>query len=470
MRRGITRTALAIIVVALVAVGGVAAYLLSMSGTPPSSSTDIVLRIATRHDTTITDYAHQLFMASPIAQQYHIKDVLFVSVQPALWTDTIKGAATGGRPFDAAWGGGPTLFDDSYTNGLLAPLNKTETLQVVSQIQDNIGGASMKRLHNGQIYWVAAAISSFGFIINKDVMAAYKLPTPKLWEDLASLDFAKKLPTPSLAFATTASSTSHTRIYEIILEKFGWEMGWSILARMAANGKVYGGSVESLTGVQNGEVPVSIAIDYYGYGSELQFTNTKYVLPFNESIINGDPIALFKTSANPDAAQAFIQWVLSVDGQKVWMKNEISRLPVLPSVFNTPEGQARPDLYTDYNATLSNIGIPFDDVKVLTYETAMKVYFDAVFSDLHDNLVAAWTKITTDFSSGKITQAQFNDYAYQLGAPVNFTINGQTQAFTLSFAQSVNDALKTSATASQYAQAFRNAARDHFQSILSSLP
>jgi ABC-type Fe3+ transport system substrate-binding protein len=470
MRRAIATKTLAVVVIAVVVVAGIAAYLFIPQGTGPSTSQDITLRVATRHDTTITDYALQLFLQSSIAKQYRITNIIFVSVQPSLWVDTIRGAQAKGTPFDVAWGGGPTLFDDSYADGLLAPINKTETLQTISQIADSIGGAPLKRLHNGQIYWVAAAISSFGFIVNKDVLNSYQLPMPQLWEDLAGVDFAKKLPTSTVGFATTASSTSHTRIYEIILEKFGWDTGWSVLARLAANGKPYGGSVEALTGVQSGEVPVGIAIDFYGYSSELQFPNTKYVLPFNESIINGDPIALLASSAHPDAAQAFIQWVLSVDGQKVWLNRDISRLPVVPSVFNTPEGQARADLYADYNATINNIGIPFDDAKVLSYEYSMKVYFDAVFSDVHDSLVQAWMKLVNDYLAGKITQAQFQNYAYQLGSPLTWTSGGQTYTFTLAYAQSINDALKSTATASQYAQLWRNAARDHYQNIIQSLP
>lgn len=470
MRRGISVKLLSMVIVVLVIAGGAAYYFLAIPPSGPGPSQGVILRVATRHDTTITDVAHALFLSSDIAKKYNIKDVLFINVQPSLWTDTIKGAKAQGSPFDIAWGGGPTLFDDSYSNGLLAPINSTDALQVISQIQDSLGGAPLKRLHDGQIYWVAAAISSFGFIINNDVLKSYQLPTPRLWEDLASVDFARKLPTPTVAFATTASSTSHTRIYEIILEKFGWEDGWSVLARLAANGKPYGGSVEALTGVQSGEVPVGIAIDFYGYSSELQFPNTKYVLPFNESIINGDPIALLSTTSHPVEAQAFIQWALSVDGQKVWLDRNINRMPVLPAVFNTPEGQQRQDLYADYNATISNIGIPFDDAKVLSYEYAMKTYFDAVFSDLHDQLVAAWMKIVNDYTSGKISQDQFLSYSRQLGSPLSWTSGGTQYTFSLSYAQSINDSLKDTAVASQYTQIWRNAARERYQNIINSLP
>jgi hypothetical protein len=75
-----------------------------------------------------------------------------------------------------------------------------------------------------------------------------------------------------------------------------------------------------------------------------------------------------------------------------------------------------------------------------------------------------------DDLAGKITQAQFQNYAYQLGSPLTWTSGGQTYTFTLAYAQSINDALKSTATASQYAQLWRNAARDHYQNIIQSLP
>lgn len=329
----------------------------------------------------------------------------------------------------------------------------------------------MKRLSSdGKILWVAAAISSFGFIINNPILQQYNIPQPGTWEDLASVQMAKTLPRPALSYASPSLSTSHTRIYEIVLQKFGWDQGWSILARIAANGRAYPGSVEALTAVQSGETPIGIAIDFYGYSSELQFPQTKYVLPFNESIVNGDPIALVKTTANSDAAQAFIQWVLSTDGQKVWLDPSISRLPVRPDVFKAPEGLARKDLYTDFNRTINNIGISFNDDLALKYEYAMRIYFDAVFGDMHDDLVTTWSGLVSAYNAGKLKQADFDKLAFQLGKPLSWQSGSSTMTFTQDYAVSINESLKDSATASQYTQLWRNAARQWYQAIRDQIP
>lgn len=466
---------LAVLIIAIVVVAvGAYVYLNRPSGPSVTTTTTgkgLVLRVITRDDSSITNLAHDKFMASDIAKKLGITDVVFYEVPADLWRDTISGYQARGQPIDLAMGGGPTLFDELIASGLVSPITRPETLQAIGKISDTIGGAPLKRFSSDKkIMWVAKAISSFGFIINNQILQQYGLPAPRTWEDLANVQMAKTLPRPAVSYASPSLSTSHTRIYEIILQKFGWDQGWSILARLAANGRAYPGSVEALTAVQSGETPIGIAIDFYGYSSELQFPQTKYVLPFNESIVNGDPVALLSTSANSDAAQAFIEWLVSADGQKMWMDPIISRLPVTTDVFKTPEGLARKDLYAAYNRTISNIGIPFSDDLALKYEYAMRIYFDAVFGDLHDDLVSAWSKLASTYNAGKLTQTDFNRLAFELGKPLSWKSGSSTMTFTQDYAISINESLKDAATASQFAQVWRNAARDRYQSILSQIP
>ncbi len=468
------------VVVLVIAVVIGSAYVLQPPRvTPPAvtsaTTTSLVgkktLRVITRHDTTITGLAYDKFLASDTAKKYNIAEALFVNVAAPLWRDTIRSYQQRGEPFDVAWGGGPTLFDEIVSSGLVAPLTRTETLRTVAQIRNAIGGAPLKRTDSsGRILWVAAAISSFGFIINYDIAERYKLPEPKVWEDLAGVDFAKVLPRPAVSYASPKLSTSHTRIYEIILQKFGWDTGWSILARIAANGRSYPGSVEALTAVQNGEVAVGVAIDFYGYQSEIQFPRTRYVLPFNQSIVNGDPIALLSTTKESDMAQAFIEWVLSVEGQKIWLHRDINRLPIREDLFRTPDGQARKDLYRNFNMTLNNIGIPFDDALVLRYEFALREYFDAAFVDSHYDLVVAWQKLSDAYLKGRISKARFDELAFELGKPLSWKEDGKTVTFTQEYAFSINDRIKTPATASEFAKVWRIVASERYRSILSQIP
>ncbi len=426
----------------------------------------VVLRIITRHPTTIWSLTKKHFLESDIAKEYGIKELRFVGPNPTLWLDTIRGEGN----IDVAWGGGPTIFDLLLKEDLLAPIQEEETLDLLKEIPDELGGSPLKRIVDGKVYWVAAAISSFGFIVNSHVIQQYGLPAPEKWEDLGSIEFAKLLPKPMVAYARPTTSTSHTRIYQIILQKFGWEQGWVVITRMAANGRPYDGSVEALSAVEAGEVAVSIGIDFYGYTAQKEYPGLYYVLPYNQSIINGDPIAVLKTTENQEAAEAFIRWVLSVEGQKIWLDERINRMPVRPEVFQTPEGRERQDLYKSYNETVNNIGIPFNDTLALMIEFSMRYYFDAVLADVHADLVKAWKAIVDAYLEGRITEEEFNYWVYELGKPLTWEEDGVEYTFTLEFAISINDLLRTDVEAvSKYSRIWRDAARARYIAIYQAL-
>ncbi len=453
----------------IIIAGGVAGYYFLMmpgGGGGPQQQQGITIKIITRHDTTIWREFENAFLQTQIAKDYNITDIDWVSPDPGLWDDVIN---QGG--IDVAWGGGPTLFDELIRDGLLAPLTEDIVLEQVNQINDTIAGAPMKRFgSNNEILWVAAAISTFGFTINTAFLQENNLPTPSTWDNLSSPVFGKLLPTPTIAMGNAPGTTSNTRIYEIILQAFGWEQGWNILTRMAGNARIYSGSVETQSAVESGEVGVAMSIDFYGYTSQLVNPDCKYVLPKGQSIVNGDPIALVKNAPHSKAAQAFIAWVLSPEGQSHWLVRQINRMPVRADAFDTPLGKQRPDLKELYNETIHNIGIPFNDSLALSYEETMRYYFEAVLTNAHDQLVAAWKEIAQAYLRGDINQTQYEYLIGILGKPVSWTENGQTYTFSQSYAQSIENRIRTDSAFREHMQSlWTEAAIAQYQEALNQL-
>jgi len=397
----------------------------------------ITLKIITRHDTTIQLYLEQAFLDSPQAQQNGVTDIQWTQPGAEYWPTVIPTF----QP-DIAWGGGPTLFDILYNQGFLKKLNSTYMQSVLSRVNDTIAGAAMKRFdEDGDPVWVAAAISSFGFTINKQWLQSRGLPEPTHWENLTSPEFGKLLPaTPTISMGNSPGTTSNTRIYEIILQRFGWEKGWETLTRMAGNARIYSGSVETQNAVENGIVGVSMSIDFYGYTSALRNPDCKYVIPTNGSIINGDPIAICSTCKHQNASEAFLDFILSAEGQKYWLLEEINRLPVLEEAFHTDIGQTRSDLYSFYNATMENLSIEFNDSLALSYEYSLMYYFQAVLTDAHDTLRECWAALVDAYFDGRITEDEFEDLAAQMAKPVSW--DGNT--FTQDYAISINDQMGSS--------------------------
>jgi ABC-type Fe3+ transport system substrate-binding protein len=433
----------------------------------------ITLTIITRHDTTIWTLFEPAFLATSYAQDNNVIDLRWMGPDPGLWTETIDATDV-----DVAWGGGPTLFDTLIDNDLLATLEEgSYALQMANEINDTLAGSSMKRF-DGQdrVLWIAAAISSFGFTINNDFLADAQLPVPNKWEDLANETYGTLLPLPTISMGNAPGTTSNTRIYEIILQAFGWDEGWRILTRMAGNAGIYGGSVETQSAVEQGEVGVGMSIDFYGYTSQIDFPSTRYVLPEGQSIINGDPIALVAKSKHKDAAQDFIGWILSPEGQSIWLDERINRMPLRSDAFHTEKGQKRSDLYTLFNQTISNIGIPFSDELAISYEQSLMYYFEAVLKNEHEALAGsqgAWTELVNAQAEQRSTQQQFNDLVLTLGTPISWlnSTDAQTYQFTQEYAISINEKIyRDSLFRSQMQGIWGQAARAHYQNIYDSIP
>jgi len=394
-----------------------------------------------------------------------VTDVFFDSPAPPYWEASLR---TGG--FDVAWGGGPTLFDIMASKGFFEGLSGETVMREVAHIPDSIGGVRLKSIREGKLIWVAAAISSFGIVVNKPFLERHGLPMPTDWTDLGRPEYGKNLPIPSISMADPLGSTSHTRIYEIILQAYGWDDGWRLITRIAANARIEAGSTEALLQITSGNVGLGPAIDFYGYGAHAENPNIVYVLP-RATIVNGDPIALVASSTKKEAALAFIAFVLSVEGQKLWLHPKISRLPVREEVFATPEGLQRPDIKAAFEAARGSVPVEFSDELAISYEFTLQNYFKAALIDQHAPLVRAWKALIDALNQGKISRERFESLAARLGEPLTITIDGVSQRVSQDYAIQVNGKLAPAPSGDEafrikFLEAVRMAAEARYREIL----
>jgi len=431
--RNMTNIIIAVVVIGIIGVAGVVLVLNPFGGSEPGQT----LTVLTRHDVAITTAYENAFLGSDIAQEYHITDVVWRSQDGGYWDDVI---AAGG--VDVLWGGGPTLFDQMQRDGNLQNLSSTKMLDILDRVPDEIAGADMKRRDgNSDVVWVAAAISTFGFTVNHAFLDSNNLPTPTNWTHLAQPIWGSLLPTATIAMGNAPKTTSNTRIYEIITQGMGWNSGWITLARMAGSSRLYQGSVETQAAAENQDVGVSMSIDFYGYSTQANNADCEYILPQGESIVNGDPIAIVKDTPKMDLAEAFLDYVLSAEGQAIWFTPGVNRMPVLESAFQTPVGLTKTDLYEFFNQTKVNVGVDFNDTLSLEINTAFTSYFEAVFNDAHDNLVLCWNALVTAYYDEDITLGQLDDWADMMGMPVSVTHDSTLRQYTVDFAKEINTEL-----------------------------
>ena len=306
--------------------------------------------------------------------------------------------------------------------GSILPITDESLLSVInSAVDDTIAGAEMKSYNdNGDMIWVANAISSFGFTVNHIELEARGLPVPKTWEDLASPEFFTSASQANIGLGNAPDTTSNTRIYQIILQKYGWEKGWEMIYKMAGNGKIYGGSIETRSSVLNGETAAAMTIDFYGLIVMQENPNCEYIVPENGSIVNGDPISYSKDPPHIDAANAFLKFVNSQEGQSLWLDKRINRMPVRADAFDTDFAKTRDDIDTLkglYEKTLVNKGIDFDEDLALSLEETMRYHFEATITTVHSDLRTTWGDMVASYKGGGFSENRLNEISEQFGKP-----------------------------------------------------
>ena len=239
---------------------------------------------------------------------------------------------------DIFFGGGLESYMELEEAGVLQPMPANAAIPAA------LNGVPLKSAKNE---WVASALSGFGILYNKSIASRDKLPIPQTWGDLGKKELFGRI-----ELADPRKSGSAHVAYEIILQTNGWENGWKILAATAGNARTFIESSSTLVNdVSSGEAVFVPAIDFYGRAKIAQAGADKlgYVSPKGQSVITPDPIAILRGAKNKKLAEKFIAFVLSPEGQKLWMlekgsaggptQESLYRMAVLPSLYKPmPKG------------------------------------------------------------------------------------------------------------------------------------
>ena len=267
--------------------------------------------------------------------------------------------------------------------------------------------------------WFAAALSGFGILTNERVRQAAGLPQARTWSDLTD---------PRLAGWISASdpraSGSALAIYEIILQAYGWDKGWADLVEMSGNIRNFlSSSAASVVEVGTGDAAYGVAIDQYGqaqvayYGKE----NVTFTLPEGQTVVTPDCIAILKNAPHLELAQQFVDFVLSRDGQLLWMqprgapggavKNRINRMSVIPALYDELH-----DSPITTNPFKMSSSFKYDETLSAKRHTILAPLIAAWLIDTHDWLAKAWAAVNSP-TAQKLGDARRQALIAQLTAP-----------------------------------------------------
>jgi ABC-type Fe3+ transport system substrate-binding protein len=197
-------------------------------------------------------------------------------------------------------------------------------------------------LYHPEQRWIGTALSSFGIVYNRALVPAILgKPEIETFDDLAD---------PRLfgwvAMADPRQSGSISTTLDSILSKYGWEDGWKLLRRIAANSRTFvASSARPPLDVSQGEAAAALAIDFYGRaqsqailepGQSPEESRVGYVDPPGSVSIDPDPVSILRGGPDPELARRFVEFTLSPEGQALWNLRSLKALEADPSLPRNP--------------------------------------------------------------------------------------------------------------------------------------
>lgn len=297
-----------------------------------------------------------------------------------------------GIGIDIFFGGGISPYLTLKEKGLLQPYKIPSEL--LKKIPSHCAGIPN---YDKEFYWYGVILSGFGILYNKKVLDYLSLPYPTTWESLTDKRYYSWV-----GNGDPRHSGSLHMMYEIILQAYGWQKGWEVILSIAGNTKTFTASASSVAkNTSLGEVAASLCIDSYAL-AQIETNgpeNMGFILPENLTVINPDAIGILKGAPNLKVAQRFINFLLSYEGQLIWMLKKGEKGG--PVKYSLNRFSIRQDVYEDQRIKSMNTFNPYNLKGTIKYnfELASKRWnlindmIGALVIDPHNRLKKVWSII-----------------------------------------------------------------------------
>lgn len=234
---------------------------------------------------------------------------------------------------DVLWTSEVPDFYKLKAEGLLHPYTSPEIKNILNPLPDFDGSFTPLRLGTLGIGYNTRFIKE----------------APTQWADLTKPAYkgAFGIANPAL------SGTSYMSV-ALLVDKFGWEFIEALKANKAKMGK---GSGQVIDDTASGDLVASLAVDYIINDKISKGATLKLAYP-PEMLVIPSPCAIFKGAVNMSAAQKYIDFMLSKEGQTIIA--EEGTLPVradieVPAKFGmpTPADAMKRAIKIDYQRLIS---------------------------------------------------------------------------------------------------------------------
>lgn len=327
----------------------------------------------------------------------------------------------GGGSFDHGQAARPMTIAVTGPDGepFTASIRQTAPADFTQAELDELFGPNSigpQQLYDPDQRWIGTALSSFGIVYNREVLARLGVPVPASFRDLGNPDLIGWI-----ALADPRQSGSITTTFDSILGNEGWEEGWKTLRAMSGATRYFtNSSTKPPIDVSQGEAAAALAIDFYGRGQAQVIAESGggdrvgYTDPTGSVYVDADPISLINGGPNPELAKRFIRFTLTEQAQALWQfradddanPTGPDGLPMGPAEHELRRMPVRRVMYDQYFDALVDQVDPFEivsDVQNPGWRTGVQVMMGCFGVDLADECRAAYTAIARAKSSGAFT-------------------------------------------------------------------
>lgn len=197
---------------------------------------------------------------------------------------------------DVLWTSEVPDFYQLKSQGLLQKYKSPEAKYVVSPVVDH------------DYEFTPARLGTLGIAYNTSRVAK----APKTWDDLLGPEFKD-------GFAVANPALSGTAMVSIAMIEEN--LGWEYIEKLKANGaKIGQGSGQVVDDTASGDLKACIAVDYITIDKIRKGATLGFVYP-PEMLVIPSPVAIIKGTPNLKAAQLFVDFLLSVEGQSIISSN-----------------------------------------------------------------------------------------------------------------------------------------------------
>ena len=286
--------------------------------------------------------------------------------------------------------------------------------------ENRIGAAP---IYDPAQHWIGVALSSFGIVYNRDVLARLGLEEPASFDDLTARGYAGWL-----ALADPRHSGSITTTFDSILNNQGWNNGWRILRSLCANARYFTNmSTKPPIDISHGEAAAGLAIDFYGRsqaqavmrpGETPETSRVGYAEPAGDVFVDPDPISILNGGPNRELARRFIEFALSDEGQALWQFPARTRPdgspnpaaadnppgpdgePMGPRLYELRRLPVRRDFIARYESAFVDNVDPFaiaSDTTSRGWRGAIPMMMGAFGIDTHEECRRAWLEVSSAY-------------------------------------------------------------------------